>query len=169
MSAIQHSRACQKKLSLGRKHGFQDERQGNLFFEIANILEYHKPAAFVLENVKNLRSHDHGRTVDIIHRTLTDALGYTVYQKIIDARSVVPQHRERIFIVGFREWRDFVFPTFPAEGPKLESILEDDPDEKYTLSDHLWKYLRGYADKHRACRQRLWLLDFSVGKMSREH
>ena len=94
-----------KKLSLGRKHGFDDEKQGNLFFSIADILDFHRPAAFVLENVKNLKGHDGGKTFDIIHSTLTDALGYTVYHKIIDAQSVVPQHRERIFLVGFREWR----------------------------------------------------------------
>ncbi len=92
-----------KKLSLGRKHGFQDEKQGNLFFSIADILDFHRPAGFVLENVKNLKGHDGGKTFDIIFRTLTEHLGYTVYHKIIDARSVVPQHRERIFLVGFRE------------------------------------------------------------------
>jgi DNA (cytosine-5)-methyltransferase 1 len=139
-----------KKLSLGRKHGFEDERQGNLFFEIANILEYHRPSAFVLENVKNLKSHDQGRTFDIIYRTLTEALGYTVYHKIIDAKSVVPQHRERIFLVGFREWRDFQFPEFPKDGPKLGSILEYNPLPKYTLTDHLWQYLQNYAAKHQA-------------------
>lgn len=139
-----------KKLSLGRKHGFEDVKQGNLFFSIADILDYHRPAAFVLENVKNLKGHDGGRTFDIIHRTLTDALGYTVYYKIIDAKSVVPQHRERIFIVGFREWRDFQFPNFPEEGPKLRTILEPNPDPKYTLTDHLWNYLQNYAKKHAA-------------------
>ena len=139
-----------KKLSLGRKHGFDDLKQGNLFFSIADILDFHRPEAFVLENVKNLKGHDRGRTFDIIHRTLTNALGYTVYQKIIDARSVVPQHRERIFIVGFREWRDFTFPMFPSVGPNLGSILETETDPKYTLTDHLWRYLRNYAAKHRA-------------------
>jgi DNA (cytosine-5)-methyltransferase 1 len=139
-----------KKLSLGLKHGFDDVTQGNLFFSIAEIIDVHRPAAFVLENVKNLRRHDQGRTFDIIHSTLTNALGYTVYHKIIDARSVVPQHRERIFIVGFREWRDFAFPSFPQQGPTLGTILERQPDPKYTLTDHLWKYLRDYAAKHRA-------------------
>ncbi len=137
-----------KKLSLGRKHGFDDERQGNLFFSIAEILDYHKPRAFVLENVKNLKSHDKGRTFEIIHSTLTEALGYQVYYKIIDAQSVVPQHRERIFIVGFREPRDFVFPEFPKEGPTLSSILEPEVAAKYTLTDHLWTYLQNYAKKH---------------------
>lgn len=139
-----------KKISLGRKHGFEDAKQGNLFFSIADILDFHRPAAFVLENVKNLKGHDGGKTFDIIHRTLTEALGYTVYHKIIDAQSVVPQHRERIFIVGFRERRYFEFPQFPSEGPKLGSILERKPDTKYTLSEHLWNYLQNYAAKHRA-------------------
>lgn len=139
-----------KKLSLGRKHGFQDEKQGNLFFSIADIIDFHRPAAFVLENVKNLKTHDGGRTFDIIHSTLTDALGYTVYHKVIDAQSVVPQHRERIFFVGFREWRYFEFPHLPAGGPKLSSILESKPEPKYTLTDHLWNYLQNYAAKHRA-------------------
>ena len=139
-----------KKLSLGRKHGFDDEKQGNLFFEIANILEYHKPSAFVLENVKNLRNHDQGRTFEIIHNTLTEALGYTVYFKTIDAQSVVPQHRERIFLVGFKEPRYFEFPQFPLQGPKLSTILESNPPDKYTLTDHLWQYLQNYAKKHKA-------------------
>jgi DNA (cytosine-5)-methyltransferase 1 len=139
-----------KKNSLGRLHGFDDAKQGNLFFSIADIIDYHKPKAFILENVKNLKGHDKGRTFDVIYRTLTEALGYTVYTKIIDARSVVPQHRERIFLVGFRERRDFDFPIFPEEGPKLGSILEAKPDPKYTLTDHLWNYLQNYAAKHKA-------------------
>lgn len=137
-----------KKNSLGRKHGFEDAKQGNLFFAIENILRHHRPAAFVLENVKNLKSHDRGNTFEVIHRTLTQKLGYTVYYKIIDAKSVVPQHRERIFIVGFRESRYFEFPEFPNEGPKLEAILEKAAPEKYTLTDHLWQYLQNYAKKH---------------------
>lgn len=139
-----------KKQSLGRKHGFQDEKQGNLFFSIAEIIDYHRPAAFVLENVKNLRSHDKGHTFDVIHSTLTEALGYTVYHTVIDAKSFVPQHRERIFIVGFRERRYFEFPETKASGPKLSSILESNVPDKYTLSDHLWRYLQNYAAKHKA-------------------
>lgn len=139
-----------KKNSLGRKHGFDDEKQGNLFFSIAEILDYHKPAAFVLENVKNLKSHDKGRTFKVIYETLTEALGYQVHYKVIDARSVVPQHRERVFLVGFRKPRYFEFPVFPKQEPKLESILEHHVPEKYTLSDHLWQYLQNYAKKHQA-------------------
>jgi DNA (cytosine-5)-methyltransferase 1 len=139
-----------KKLSLGEKHGFEDKKQGNLFFSIAEMIDFHRPKAFVLENVKHLRRHDGGRTFEIIRRTLREALGYTVYIKIIDSKGVVPQHRERIFFVGFREWRDFEFPEFPSEGPRLESILEDYPLAKYTLTDHLWNYLQDYAKKHAA-------------------
>jgi len=139
-----------KKLSLGRKHGFEDEKQGNLFFDLASIISFHQPPAFVLENVKHLKRHDQGRTFEIIYRTLTEELGYTVYYKVIDARSVVPQHRERIFLVGFKPWRYFEFPQFPAEGPKLETILDADVLDKYTLTDHLWQYLQDYAKKHQA-------------------
>ncbi|HMO04422.1 MAG TPA: DNA (cytosine-5-)-methyltransferase [Kiritimatiellia bacterium] len=139
-----------KKLSLGRKHGFEDVKQGNLFFSIADILDYHRPSAFVLENVKNLKGHDGGKTFDIIYRTLTEALGYHVYYKIIDAKGVVPQHRERIFIVGFREKRHFDFPEYPDKGPVLASILDPQPPAKYTLTNHLWNYLQNYARKHQA-------------------
>jgi DNA (cytosine-5)-methyltransferase 1 len=139
-----------KKLSLGRKHGFDDEKQGNLFFEIARILDHHRPAAFVLENVKNLKGHDKGRTFEIIYKTLTEELGYTVHDKIIDAQSLVPQHRERIFLVGFREPQPFEWPNFPEHGPTLSSILEDKVDDKYTLSTHLWGYLQNYKKKHQA-------------------
>lgn len=137
-----------KKISLGRKHGFDDEKQGNLFFSIADILDYHQPPAFVLENVKNLLRHDKGHTFEVIRSTLEDALGYKLYVKVIDARSVVPQHRERIFLVGFKPSRYFEFPEFPAEGPKLASILDSNVPDKYTLSGHLWNYLQNYAKKH---------------------
>lgn len=139
-----------KKNSLGRKHGFEDVKQGNLFFEIERILKDHKPAAFVLENVKNLRSHDKGNTFKVIHDTLTKKLGYHVYYKVIDAISLVPQHRERIFLVGFKEPRYFEFPKFPKEGPKLASILEKEVPAKYTLTPKLWEYLQNYARKHQA-------------------
>jgi DNA (cytosine-5)-methyltransferase 1 len=139
-----------KKNSLGRQHGFGDKKQGNLFFRIRDILEVHRPAAFVLENVKNLRGHDGGQTFRVIHDTLTKTLGYQLQWKVIDAQGVVPQHRERIFLVGFKEPRYFEFPEIPTEGPRLASILDQDVDEKYTLSNHLWKYLQDYAKKHQA-------------------
>jgi DNA (cytosine-5)-methyltransferase 1 len=139
-----------KKLSLGKKHGFEDKEQGNLFFKLAELIDHHRPDAFVLENVKNLTSHDKGQTFRIIWETLTEHLKYTVYKKVIDAQGLVPQHRERIFLVGFRDRRSFEFPEFSTQGPKLESILDTDVPEKYTLTDHLWKYLQDYAAKHRA-------------------
>lgn len=139
-----------KKLSLGKKHGFEDKEQGNLFFKLAELIDHHRPDAFVLENVKHLVRHDKGQTFRIIYETLTEHLKYTVYHKVIDAQTVVPQHRERIFLIGFREKRFFEFPEFPKEGPKLEAILDTDVPEKYTLSDHLWRYLQNYAAKHKA-------------------
>lgn len=139
-----------KKNALGEAHGFAERKQGNLFFELARIIRDRRPRAFLLENVKNLKNHDKGRTWQVIHKTLTEDLDYTVYHKIIDAQSVVPQHRERIFIVGFDTPRYFEFPQFPKEGPRLASILDPHPPAKYTLTDHLWKYLQNYAKKHAA-------------------
>jgi DNA (cytosine-5)-methyltransferase 1 len=160
-----------KKNALGREHGFRCEAQGTLFFDVARIIEHHKPRAFLLENVKNLVNHDKGRTFEVIKRTLAEELGYHIYPLVIDARSWVPQHRERIFIVGFREANDFTFDDFmmpdPMNGPRLGSILhpEDGTEapekpfttgnigrvsEKYVLTDHLWKYLQDYAAKHKA-------------------
>lgn len=139
-----------KKNALGRAHGFADETQGTLFFEIIRILKEKRPIAFLLENVKNLTSHDRGRTFRVIMRTLENELGYSVEPGIIDAKSVVPQHRERIFLAGFREWVPFEFPEIPDKKPKLKNILEPWVDRKYTLTPHLWQYLRDYADKHKA-------------------
>ncbi|HEV7920578.1 MAG TPA: DNA (cytosine-5-)-methyltransferase [Thermoanaerobaculia bacterium] len=141
-----------KKNSLGRPHGFADRTQGTLFFEIARILAAHRPRAFILENVRNLLTHDHGRTFDVILRVLTEELGYDVHSRIVDARDVVPQHRERIFIVGFREPRDFRWPELARAGqrPKLRDLLQPNVDPKYTLSDKLWQYLQDYARKHQS-------------------
>ena len=138
-----------KKNSLGRAHGFEDETQGTLFFEIARILHDRKPEAFVLENVKNLLSHDHGHTFKTIHKTLASDLGYDVHFKVLDAKAYVPQHRERIFIVGFRTPRPFSWPERRPKRHTVADILETDPLEKYTLSSHLWRYLQDYARKHR--------------------
>lgn len=142
-----------KKNSLGRAHGFKDATQGNLFFNLASIIQIKRPPAILLENVKNLQSHDSGRTWNVIRSTLED-LEYKIFTQVVDAAAWVPQHRERIFIVGFdqRVFGDsppFEFPTPPAEYPKLQAILESEPDPKYTLSDHLWLYLKNYADRHR--------------------
>ena len=159
-----------KKNALGRLHGFQDETQGTLFFDVLRILKHHRPKAFLLENVKNLKSHDKGRTFDVIRRKLEEELGYSVQTRIIDAGHFVPQHRERIVIVGFRDQNGFDFDdlVLPAYGARrMGHILhpEDGTEEieshftvgrdakvsdKYTLSDKLWTYLQNYAAKHKA-------------------
>ncbi len=140
-----------KKRSLDRPTGFEDPTQGTLFFEIARILRAKQPKAFILENVKNLLHYDHGRTFATIRATLVD-LGYDTTHRIVDASAVVPQHRERVFIVGFRRdlhLPEFVIPEPRDRKPVLREILEGDPDPKYTLTDHLWSYLQDYAAKHR--------------------
>jgi len=138
-----------KRNSLDMPHGFRDKTKGTLFFEIARILEDKRPAAFMLENVKHLKNHDRGKTFEVIMETLEDELDYTVYHEIIDAANVVPQHRERIFIVGFDKRIKFEFPEFEDQHPRLRDILEPGVDEKYTLSDRLWSYLQEYREKHR--------------------
>ena len=139
-----------KKNSLGREHGFKDKTQGTLFFDIVRILEHKKPKAFMLENVKNLVSHDKGNTFKVIQGTLRE-LGYTVHAKVMDGKHFVPQHRERILIVGFRDdiKHNFEFPDLPPATHVVEEILEKGIDPKYTLSDKLWGYLQGYAAKHK--------------------
>jgi DNA (cytosine-5)-methyltransferase 1 len=159
-----------KKNALNRPHGFACETQGTLFFEVARILGHHRPRAFLLENVKNLVNHDSGRTFRIIRDVLTRDLGYHIAWRVIDARSWVPQHRERIFIVGFREQCSFNLESMQIPNdirrPILASVLhpEDGSEqaeipyttgaqakvsEKYRLTSHLWNYLRDYAEKHR--------------------
>lgn len=139
-----------KKGSLGRPHGFDDPTQGTLFFEIVRILRAKRPRAFLLENVKNLIHHDRGRTFKVIMQTLEDELGYFLPDpKIIDAQHVVPQHRERIYIVGFRDPAPFRFPEFPTRRSVLKDLLEPAVPEKYILTNKLWNYLQGYAEKHR--------------------
>lgn len=160
-----------KKNALGSAHGFACETQGTLFFELAKILLEKRPRAFLLENVKNLVSHDRGNTFRVIMGVLREELEYEyVEYRVVDAKGFVPQHRERTLIVGFRKdvgfsWSDVEIPD-PSSGPVLSSILHDpareEPDgrytlgprfrinEKYTLTPHLWEYLQNYAAKHRA-------------------
>lgn len=155
-----------KKNALGRAHGFECQVQGTLFFDVARILAAKKPPFFVLENVKNLKSHDKGRTFAIIMATL-DELGYDVADanddglpdaKIIDARHFLPQHRERIVLVGIRRDSGLsngfslrALPAlYPQKVPSLHSLLEPEPEAKYTLSPTLWNYLYQYAKKHKA-------------------
>ena len=144
-----------KKQSMGRATGFEDKTQGTLFFDICRILKEKRPKAFMLENVKNLKSHDRGRTFKVITESLEE-LDYEVYHAVLDGQNYVPQHRERILIVGFdrkRYGRDlgFRFNITPVEPkPVVKDILEPHVDEKYTLTDKLWIYLQNYAAKHRA-------------------
>ena len=142
-----------KLKSLGRQDGFQNPEQGNLFFEVARILNHHQPSAFFLENVKNLQSHDGGKTFEVIKETLS-SLGYYFDWSVIDSSKVVPQHRERIYIVGFKDvqtYELFEWPKIknPRSAPRLKDILNDQVEDRYTLSDKLWKYLVSYAEKHR--------------------
>jgi DNA (cytosine-5)-methyltransferase 1 len=143
-----------KKNALGRPHGFLCDTQGTLFFDVAQIIAHHKPSVFLLENVKNLQRHDKGRTFATILNVLRNELGYEVHYQVVDSRPWVPQRRERIFIVGFRDPSKFDFANLvvPATRPKLGSILEkhEDVDPKYTLTQHLWGYLQDYKKKHAA-------------------
>lgn len=159
-----------KKNALGRKHGFLDETQGTLFFDVARIIKEKKPKAFLLENVKNLRSHDKGNTFKVICNTLSEELGYKIFYRVIDGKGFVPQHRERIYIVGFREDTDFSWDAFNEVKPDAKAMLDilhpqdgtEEPEkdytcgkkakvnDKYVLSDKLWKYLYNYAAKHKA-------------------
>lgn len=158
-----------KKNALGRPHGFECTTQGTLFFDVARIIAAKRPKAFLLENVKNLLSHDKGNTFRVIQETLKNELGYTVTAKVIDAQHFVPQHRERIIIVGTREDTGFSFDALrlPGESPKLGAILhpENGTEQsdgifttgvkgkvhpKYVLTDKLWAYLQAYAAKHKA-------------------
>ncbi len=160
-----------KKNSLGVAHGFRCEAQGTLFFDVARIIEHHRPKAFLLENVKNLISHNKGNTFKVIRDTLEKELGYNISWKVINGKGFVPQNRERIFIVGFREDVDFNFDNIlipnPLEGPRIGTILHPENGSeteekrftkgdkakvlnKYTLSDKLWSFLQGYSAKHKA-------------------
>ena len=159
-----------KKNSLGKSHGFSCETQGTLFFDVERIIKHHRPKAFLLENVKNLLSHDQGRTFQTILNVLENKLGYKVQYRIINAKSYVPQNRERIYIVGFTEENGFDFDNLITpdikKGPLLSRILHpengsEDLEEpftlgelayvnpKYTISNKLWSYLKKYAEKHR--------------------
>lgn len=136
-----------KKRSLNRPDGFEDGTQGTLFFDIVRIIKEKKPRAFLLENVKNLASHDHGNTFKVIMTSLREHLGYDIHYKIIDARATVPQHRERIFIAGFREPTEFEFPDIPVNKAPLKSILEKKVEDRYTLTDGVWNALQRHAMK----------------------
>lgn len=145
-----------KKNSLGRPHGFLCDTQGTLFFDTARIIAHHNPAAFLLENVKNLETHDKGKTFATIMNVLQNELGYHVQARVISSAPWVPQKRQRIFIVGFKDPTDFDLAGLQIPdvnlGPRLNSILDrhEDVDPKYTLTPKLWAYLQGYKAKHNA-------------------
>jgi DNA (cytosine-5)-methyltransferase 1 len=175
-----------KKNSLGREHGFKDKAQGTLFFDILEVLSRRQPKAFLLENVKNLCSHNKGDTYATIRGALKE-LGYTIFDKVIDARYWVPQHRERIFIVGFKEpllffdWDAIEKPAVPRTLKDILHTSTEEPEEpytlrfrkktivnpKYTLTDHLWKYLQDYAAKHRAAGNGFGFSVFGPGDVAR--
>jgi DNA (cytosine-5)-methyltransferase 1 len=135
---------------LGREHGFNDTTQGTLFFDICRIIKAKKPKAFLLENVKNLKSHDKGKTYTVIMNALKNDLKYDVHDEVLDAGNLVPQHRERIFIAGFKSKTNFKFPKLKNKEPKLGKILEKNVDEKYTLKDGTWNALQRHKAKHKA-------------------
>ena len=159
-----------KKNSLGRVHGFKCEKQGNLFFKIRDIIRVKEPEAFLLENVKNLESHDGGNTYRVIMNTLENELGYHVEPMIIDAKGFVPQHRERIYLVGFKKRTSFDWKNFKKPNPQAKTLKDifhpengserrlpgeeyiignyGDVNPKYILSDKLWSYLKAYKEKH---------------------
>lgn len=158
-----------KKNALGRPHGFLDKTQGTLFFDVARVIDEKRPAAFLLENVKNLTRHDKGRTFETIMGVLKDDLGYHVEARVISAAPFVPQKRERILIAGFREPTEFSWDEFAAPDvhPKMAKVLHpqdgtesaEEPfttgplavvNDKYTLTPRLWAYLQSYAEKHKA-------------------
>lgn len=143
-----------KKKSLGRETGFKDKTQGTLFFDVADIISRHRPKAFYLENVKNLTSHDKGNTFRVIRETLEE-LNYSLHYQVMDGQTYVPQHRERIMIVGFDKniysgEEKFEFPEQHQSTRSIKEILDPEIDPKYTLTDRLWAYLQNYAEKHRA-------------------
>jgi DNA (cytosine-5)-methyltransferase 1 len=143
-----------KKNALGRPHGFLCDTQGTLFFDLAQIIAHHRPRSFLLENVKNLERHNQGKTFATILNVLRNELKYHVQTRVISSQFWVPQRRERIFIVGFREPNEFDFSKFelPKTTPKLGDILDphENVDSKYTLTAHLWNYLKAYKEKHAA-------------------
>ena len=146
-----------KKNSMGRKHGFEDETQGTLFFEIARILANKRPKAFFLENVKNLFRHDKGQTFEVIRKTLEDELGYVVNWKIVDGAKWVPQHRERLFIVGYDPKQikitkeEIVIPEKPEADykyPELSGVIQEKVGTEYTLGPGTWSTLERHKAHH---------------------
>jgi DNA (cytosine-5)-methyltransferase 1 len=168
-----------KKTSLGRKHGFEDLTQGTLFFEILRIVSAHRPPVLLLENVKHLKRHDRGRTFQVIVASLAE-LDYVVTTRVIDSAQLLPQHRERIFMIALdarkygschageveipeiwheveqamtnnaRTLRQQYRVPVGEAWPVLGPLLEHSVPERYGLTPGLWAYLQAYRAKHAA-------------------
>ena len=159
-----------KKNALGQPHGFLCDTQGTLFYDLAKIIAHHRPPAFLLENVKNLKSHGRGRTFATIMHVLEKELEYNVSTRVVDASPWVPQKRQRVFIVGFDEKSDFDFDQLEipdGDPPTLEAVLQSEVDPKYTLSEHLWSYLQEYKRKHREAGNGFGCSVFGPGDVAR--
>jgi len=154
---------CQSFSMAGQRKGF-DETRGTLFFDVAEFIRINQPKCFILENVKGLLSHDKGRTYQTITDILTngggtlngqisidlfdDGLGYHCIAQVLNTKDYgVPQNRERIFIVGFKDFRQFSFPIKEQLKLRLRDMLQDNPESKYYLSDKMIKYLKKNQDK----------------------
>lgn len=155
---------CQSFSLAGKRGGFDDTR-GTLFFNVAEFIKVNQPECFILENVKGLLSHDNGKTYQTITDVLTngggtlngqmgmdtidDGLGYHVYTQVLNTKDYgIPQNRERIFIVGFKQWRTFNFPVKMPLLKRLKHILEQDVNDKYYLSNKLIKGFLRHNKRH---------------------
>lgn len=144
---------CQAFSQAGKKLGFEDTR-GTLFFDVARIIKEKKPKAFLLENVKNLASHDKGRTFAIIKNTL-DELNYEVYPLFFKAKDFgIPQNRERIYLIGFnrnkvKNFKNFIPPIPTNKKTTVGTVLDKNVDAKYTISNRLWEGHKRRKKEHR--------------------
>lgn len=134
---------------LNKKDGLADETQGKIFFRITKIISEKNPEVVFLENVPRLVKMNGGKTFEIIIHKLEE-LGYVCKWKVISAETVVPQRRERLYIVATKKEINFEFPEIPDLKPQLKKILEKKIDKKYVLSDNTWRWLQNHAKKHSA-------------------
>ena len=125
--------------ALGRSHGFLDDTQGTLFFDIARIVKAKRPRVLLLENVSNFLNHDGGKTFRVLKDVVEQELGYTLYHSILNSETLVPQSRRRIFMVAFRDnITNFEFPDLSGDPIPLREALEPVVDDRYTISDKSW-------------------------------
>jgi len=125
--------------ALGRSHGYLDDTQGTLFFDIARIVKVKQPNVLLLENVSNFLNHDGGKTFRLLKDVIEQELGYKLYHSILNSETLVPQSRRRIFMVAFRDHTvDFNFPDLRGEPIPLRQALEAQVDDRYTISDKSW-------------------------------